>query len=98
MDHIWEWNRPILPSIHMPRWASRLTLEVTEVRVQRVQEISEEDAEAEGRTMRDYGTGGPGYFPHTWDAINGKRPGCSWKENPWVWCLTFRRALQESPS
>jgi hypothetical protein len=48
MDHVWEWDRPILSPIHMPRWASRLTLEITEVRVQRVQEVGAEDCEAEG--------------------------------------------------
>ena len=98
------------PSIYMPRAASRITLEVTEVRVQRVQSISELDAIAEGCTpTRDsssqyyYGAehpikGGRKVFPTAvcayeslWDAINGKRPGCSWGDNPWVWCVTFER-------
>lgn len=47
-DAGWSWKRPKLPAMYCPRWASRLTLELTEVRVQRLQDISEEDAEAEG--------------------------------------------------
>ena len=80
------------PSIHMPRWASRLTLEVTEVRVQRLQEISEEDALAEGIPPRtdDHVLAVP-RFRTLWESINGERPGCSWESNPWVWCVSFRR-------
>lgn len=80
----WTWK----PSIHMPRWASRLSLEITQVRVERIQDITEEDAQAEGRTLQDFGSGGPGYFPHTWDALNAKR-GFSWEANPWVWVIGF---------
>ena len=78
------------PSIFMPRWASRITLEITEVRVERLQDISEEDAESEGTK---YPAGGPtscyrmGYS-WLWESINGKG---SWDENPWVWCITFKR-------
>lgn len=88
------------PSIHMPRWASRLTLEITRVRVERVQEISEADARAEGvdATAPLYGDSG-GYqheghketFRSLWDSINGKRKGCSWADNPWVWVIKFRK-------
>ncbi len=83
------------PSIHMPRWASRITLEITGVRVERLHEISEADAEAEG--CRGGHGAIPGYrynatpaehFYHVWESING--PG-SWDENPWVWVVEFER-------
>lgn len=88
------------PSIHMPRWASRITLEVLDVRVERLHEIDEEDAAREGveRSVDGYwvepGPDGPTLstareaFSHLWDIING--PG-SWASNPWVWRLEFRR-------
>jgi len=82
------------PSIHMPRWASRILLEITGVNVEQVQSISEEDAQAEGTEVSDYA--GAGYGTHRsafhalWDSINGERPGCAWKDNPWVWCVSFK--------
>ncbi len=82
------------PSIHMPRWASRLSLRVTDVRVERVRDISEEDGRAEGVTLpTEWHVGrDPTYrhhFANLWDTINGKRPGCSWAANPWVWVVGF---------
>lgn len=83
-----EWR----PSIHMPRWASRLTLEVLSVRVERVQDISEEDAKAEGCVSDDGapvdGTAASERFALLWDSING--PG-AWQRNDWVWVLEFRK-------
>jgi hypothetical protein len=83
------------PSIHMPRWASRLTLEVTEVRVQLLQEISEEDAKAEGvEPIRERVANGVNWssaregFHHLWDSINGER--AAWESNPWVWAVSFK--------
>ena len=91
------------PSIHMPRWASRITLEITDVRVERLQEISEEDALAEGvREIggnfegcyefcdRLSGTNARDCFGRGWDSINAKR-GSGWDANPWVWAISFRR-------
>ena len=86
------------PSIFMPRWASRLTLEVTDVRVQRVQKITEEDAKAEGVEPRHAGQGEVGHPIHTyrtgfvyvWHSINAKR-GFGWEKNPWVWVIEFTR-------
>jgi len=83
------------PSIHMPRWASRLTLEITDIRVQRLQEISSEDAVAEGfyQAVRESADGiGQdviGWYRGVWNSINAKR--APWSNNPWVWVLTFRR-------
>jgi hypothetical protein len=84
------------PSIHMPRWASRLTLEITDVRVERLQDISHEDALAEGVDDRDrmpYGLPVLSFavanYHKLWDKING--PG-AWDANPWVWVVEFRRA------
>jgi hypothetical protein len=81
------------PSIFMPRWASRLTLEITDVRVQQVQAISEADANAEGCDLpaRDQDWSQcRRWYQDLWDSINAKR-GCGWATNPWVWALTFRR-------
>lgn len=84
------------PSIFMPRWASRITLEITGVRVERLQDITEEDAKEEGvppMIFSDGGYGKPDYrdgFRQLWDSINAKR-GFGWDVNPWVWVIEFRR-------
>jgi hypothetical protein len=88
------------PSMFMPRWASRLTLTVTEVRVQRLQDIDEKDARAEGVTELEIGTArNPcrmGYrmsFRELWDHLNDPR-GYGWDANPWVAAYTFTVAHQ----
>lgn len=86
------------PSIHMPRIASRILLEIVSVRVERLQEISEADAETEGidflrhvqdadetLTARDL-------YECLWDSINGEG---SWAANPWVWVVEFKRAEEQ---
>ncbi|WP_437440739.1 hypothetical protein [Raoultella terrigena] len=91
------------PSIHMPRWASRILLEITDVRVERLNDISEEEAITEGAPpagglLPDY----PGTFltpkgdfatakvafQRLWESIYGED---SWKANPWVWVIEFKR-------
>lgn len=82
-------------SIHMPRWASRIVLEITGVRVERLQEITEADALAEGVEPAHFPHGGSTLHPYfhgfrtLWDEINGKRT--SWESNPFVWVIEFRR-------
>jgi len=82
------------PSIHMPRWASRITLEIASVRVERVKEITEEDAFKEGAermALDDLGNSWRTHkrgFQALWESIHG--PG-SWALNPWCWCIEFRR-------
>lgn len=104
-DLLSEWwsQKKTIPSIHMPRWASRISLEVTGVRMERVQEIREEDAFAEslrlppiestvshgGREMIDVDGWWKGKFKKLWDSINGKKH--PWDSNPWVWVIEFRR-------
>lgn len=95
-SHLGPWK----PSIHMPRWASRIQLEIVSVRVDRLNDISEEDARSEGVLQvksdgyQDY-SGIGGYwgsainsFESLWESING--PG-SWSANPWVWVVEFKR-------
>ncbi|HGM5805693.1 TPA: hypothetical protein ACKP33_001926 [Serratia marcescens] len=90
------------PSIHMPRWASRITLEITAVRVERLNDISQEDAQVEGMELTGWV---PSYsnpdnagfdetftpydnFAMLWQSIYGEE---SWSANPWVWVIEFRR-------
>ncbi|MCF1502155.1 hypothetical protein L0F51_00040 [Afifella sp. H1R] len=95
-------GRKSRPSIHMPRWASRITLRVIDVRVERLQGISEEDAVAEGVRETDFydnaerkvAAGAPYSierlaFADLWQSINVKRPGCTWEDNPWVAVVSF---------
>ncbi|HDP1358081.1 TPA: hypothetical protein ACLKPX_005307 [Klebsiella pneumoniae] len=88
------------PSLHMPRWASRILLEITDVRVERLNAISQEDAQAEGMeltgwrpTYSDPDSGGEVMTPYDnfaelWSSIYGDE---SWKANPWVWVISFKR-------
>lgn len=80
------------PSIHMPKAAARIFLEITDIRVERLREISDKDAFAEGiqavvnAGQQDDGTA-RGAFKTLWQSINGEE---SWQGNPWVWCITFK--------
>lgn len=76
-------------SIHMPRWASRITLRVTDIRVERLNDISAADAMAEGMTFPEgiaYGSDPKDAFAGLWRSINGPE---SWAANPWVWAVSF---------
>jgi len=102
----WNWpkaaDRGNVTPLHMPRWASRLTLTVTEVRVQRLQEISEEDAIAEGIQSAHLTDGMHGWIPFDagpafydprdafrdlWDSLNADR--APWQNNPWIVAISF---------
>jgi hypothetical protein len=94
------------PSIHMPRWASRITLEITNIKVERLQDLSEEDAINEGiephadSSWKDYGQIDRGWrsfsspvesFRTLWDSIYAKDPVKCWSANPWVWAIEFKK-------
>ncbi|EPM0570771.1 hypothetical protein WJB81_000864 [Klebsiella aerogenes] len=94
------------PSLHMPRWASRLLLEITDVRVERLREISQADAEAEGvgklkkGFWKNYQPGwtefqltARGSFATLWKSIYGDE---SWYADPWVWVIEFKRIEEQT--
>ncbi len=102
---VWKYNTPKLkwrPSIFMPRWASRITLEITDIKVQRLWEITEEDAIAEG-VLSEEGikywnehplsfatkTSPKDEYARLWDNLNIKK--YPWYLNPWVWVIEFKR-------
>jgi hypothetical protein len=104
-DVLWEWQRPVIPSIHMPRWACRILLDVVSVRVERVQVISEMDAVAELGALRNCNEDEPcdiavtsidpvGDFITLWNAIYAKRE-LGWDANPWVWVIEFKPVADE---
>ena len=92
--HTWnvQYEGTWVPSIHMPRWASRILLEITAVRVERLSGISESDARAEGYPVGREVDGGALdpwlWFRELWDGIY---PDNSFKVNPWVWVIEFKR-------
>lgn len=101
-------GRKWTPSIHMPRWASRIQLEITNIRVERLQDISTNDANSEGiqswiesfnKTAKYHENGNLQAWPvsafkRLWDSIYGKDKDKSWNANPWVWVIQFRVVAQ----
>ncbi|EFB2549899.1 hypothetical protein FHO45_00360 [Escherichia coli] len=84
------------PSIHMPRWASRILLEITDVRVERLRDMSEADAKAEGASPAMYKITPPEAvyrvgFGDIWRSIYGQD---NWLSNPWVWVIEFKRVQE----
>jgi len=93
-----------IQSNHLPRWASRITLEITSIRVEKVQSISMEDAIKEGcdekytmqmekvceeASCNGFHSGATWHFHKIWNSINEKK-GFGWSENPWTWCISFK--------
>lgn len=81
------------PAIYIPKWLTRIRLEITEVRVERLQEITAEEAMLEGYPItfgKDWVEFSVPWFTEIWDSLNAKR-GYGWGSNPWVWVISFRR-------
>ncbi|EOC1126645.1 hypothetical protein AAAW54_004185 [Cronobacter sakazakii] len=87
------------PNIHMPRWASRITLEITDVRVERLRHISDADAKAEGYPAERGKAGSKDdawlWYCDLWKSLYGQD---SWLESPWVWVIEFKLVNEEQPS
>jgi hypothetical protein len=92
----WSWQRNTLSPLHMPKWAARLWLEITEVRVERLQEISYDDEGAEGIALGPDCNDRHSGFIALWESIHGTG---SWNFNPWVWVITYRNCAtwEEAP-
>lgn len=90
-------DRPSWISGHkMPRWASRICLRITDVRTERLQDVSDEDVLAEARAeglCPENGTPTTTWFARKWDEIHGKQARLSWADNPWVWRVAFERLV-----
>ena len=78
------------PSIYMPRWASRIDLEITDIRIELLQDISRGDAMDEGCPFQNMAKGDDPrkWYADLWESINGAG---SWAANPWVWVVKFKR-------
>lgn len=85
-------GRPWRSPIHMPRWASRITLEISGIRVERLHEIDEWGARAEGLRRSEDTPNICGEYRRLWESINGDG---SWKANPWVWVISFNRVQED---
>ncbi len=85
----YSWHSPLF----MPRWASRITLELVNVRVERVQDITPADAIAEGCPGGEHGDryAAVDQYKQLWQSIYRKNPARCWESNPWAWGLEFRR-------
>ena len=101
---VWDYPRRSRPSIHMPRWASRILLEIVSVRVDRLQDISDADIEAEGIDMEALAEAQERYDVVAKDGNASGRPtlrsawrdlwestGGDWDANPWLWAISFKR-------
>ena len=86
------WGGNWRPSIFMRREACRIILEITDIRAERLQEMTEEDAIREGAQCAGFPASltNLGAFAGLWNSLNAKR-GFGWNENPWVWRIEFRR-------
>ena len=92
----WDYPRRSRPSIHMPRWASRILLEITDVRVERLHDISRADIRAEGMqcppelASDDVSPNYRDWYPAAWRQL-WESTGGDWAANPWVWVVEFKR-------
>jgi hypothetical protein len=92
-DDFFKWKSPLF----MPRWASRITLELTEVRIERLQDITAGDCVKEGVYPHDVGDDfhaaitAIAAFRNLWDSLYPDKPAKRWESNPWVWVLEFKR-------
>ena len=107
-EELQEWGWRVRSPLHMPRWASRITLEITGVRVERLQDIDAGDAKAEGLAVANHEHGAyygirhadvwerdpRRTFERLWRSLH-RTPGKRWDDNPWVWVIEFKRTDTE---